>query len=251
MNDVTLTELKIVVERAVRPVRATVYSKRKMREELLAHLVSIFAEEMQEAGDEHAALDQVKRRFGDPRELTGELQQAVSQWDRFLYFIENFICFRAGESMLLHAARVAVLPYMWSAITCLLVLAVLLIRGRQYEIGRVMFGFLAASVVVSGIVFVLTFLAHGLRNALYCDTSRRSIPLAIVLGLLAALLLPVGGFVLSWTASSDVALGYAHFCFLCWFSLVVPVLLLLIAKGIDKGTSIDAEDGLPRQHTEE
>jgi hypothetical protein len=249
MNEVTEKELKIVVERTVRPVRATFYSKRKMREELLAHLVSIFEEEMQKAGDEHAALDQVRRRFGDPRELTGELQQAVTQWDRFLFFTENFICFRAGESVLRHAARVAVLPYMWFAIMCLLVPPVLLIRGRQYESGRVMFGMLAASVVVSGIVFILTFFAHGLRDALYCDTSRRSIPLAMVHGLLSAFLLPIGGFVLSWTASSDVALGYAHFCFLCWFSPVVPVLLLLIAKGIDKDTSIDAEDGLPSQHT--
>jgi len=56
----------------------------------------------------------------------------------------------------------------------------------------------------------------------------------MVHGLLSAFLLPIGGFVLSWTASSDIALGYAHFCFLCWFSLPVPVLLLLIAKGIDK-----------------
>jgi hypothetical protein len=247
MNDATLKELKTVVERAVRPVRVTFYSKRKIREELLAHLVSIFEEEIQKASDEHAALDQVRRRFGGPRELTGELQQAVSQGDRFLYFIENFICFRAGESVLRHAVRVAVLPCVWFAIMCLLVPSVLLIRGRQYEIGRVMFGMLAASVVVSGMVFILTFLAHGLRDALSCDTSRRSIPLAMVHGLLSAFLLPIGGFVLSWTASGDIALGYAHFCFLCWFSLPVPVLLLLIAKGIDKGTSIDAEDGLPRQ----
>jgi len=247
MNEVVEKELKIVVERAVRPVRATFYSKRKMREELLAHLVSIFEEEAEKLGDEQVALEEAKRRFGNPSELTGELQEAVSQWDRFLFFTENFICFRASESVLRHASRVAVLPYMWFAIMCLLVPPVLIIRGRQYEIGRMMFGMLAASVVVSGIVFILTFLAHGLRDALYCDTSRRSIPLAMVHGLLSAFLLPIGGFVLSWTASSDVALGYAHFCFLCWFSLVVPVLLLVIAKGIDKDTSIDAEDGLPEK----
>jgi hypothetical protein len=228
MNDATLKELKIVVERAVRPVRATFLRKRKIREELLAHLTAIFEEEAKHG--EQVALDQAKRRFGNPRELTGELQQSVSQWEPFLYFIENFICFRAGESVLRHAARVAVLPYMWFAIMCLLVPSVLLIRGRQYEIGRTMFGMLAASVVVSGIVFILTFFAHGLRDAL----SRRSIPRAMVHGLLSALLLPIGGFVLSWTASSDIALGYAHFCFLCWFSLPVPVLLLLIAKGIEK-----------------
>ena len=38
MNDVTLKELKIVVEQAVRPVRATMARKRRIREELLIHL---------------------------------------------------------------------------------------------------------------------------------------------------------------------------------------------------------------------
>ena len=49
MNDVILRELKIVVERAVRPVRATIARKRRMREELLAHLMAIFEEESREA----------------------------------------------------------------------------------------------------------------------------------------------------------------------------------------------------------
>ena len=46
MNDEILKELKIVVEQAVRPVRATMARKRQMREELLAHLTAIFEEEV-------------------------------------------------------------------------------------------------------------------------------------------------------------------------------------------------------------
>jgi hypothetical protein len=42
MNESTLTQLKIIVERAVRPVRASIARKRKMREELLAHVVGVF-----------------------------------------------------------------------------------------------------------------------------------------------------------------------------------------------------------------
>ncbi|NQT11696.1 MAG: hypothetical protein HQ582_03035 [Planctomycetes bacterium] len=89
MNDATLTELKVVVERAVRPVRATMARKHRMREELLAHLVAIFDEEEKHSGDEQAALEQAKRRFGDPRELTGQLQQGVSRWDRCRSILEN------------------------------------------------------------------------------------------------------------------------------------------------------------------
>jgi hypothetical protein len=45
MNDTTLTPLKVVVERAVRPVRAGARRKDRMREELLAHLVCIYDQE--------------------------------------------------------------------------------------------------------------------------------------------------------------------------------------------------------------
>ena len=97
MDDVILQELKRVVERAVRPVRATMARKRRMREELLAHLVAIFEEEAGKLGDEQAALEQAKQRFGDPRELTGQLQQAVPWLDRFRSILENMGC-QPGES---------------------------------------------------------------------------------------------------------------------------------------------------------
>ena len=45
MNDSTLTRLKVLVERAVRPVRASMSRKHKMREELLAHVSAVFEEE--------------------------------------------------------------------------------------------------------------------------------------------------------------------------------------------------------------
>lgn len=88
MNDATLKELKTVVERAVRPVRASMARKRKMREELLAHLVSIFEEESRH-DDEQAALERAKQRFGDPGELMPQLQQAVPRCDRCSAILEN------------------------------------------------------------------------------------------------------------------------------------------------------------------
>ena len=97
MNDVLLAEMKVVVERAVRPLRATMARKRRMREELLAHLVATFEEEVKHRGDEQAALEQAKRRFGDPRELTTQLQQAVPRWNRCRSILENMGC-RPSES---------------------------------------------------------------------------------------------------------------------------------------------------------
>ena len=66
MNESTLTQLKIIVERAVRPVEASIARKRKMREELLAHVVGVFEEESARLGDDRAALERTALRFGNP-----------------------------------------------------------------------------------------------------------------------------------------------------------------------------------------
>jgi hypothetical protein len=241
MNDATLTELKIVVERAVRPVRATIARKHTMREELLAHLVAIFEEELQKLGDEQAALVAARSRFGDPKALTPELQQVVSRYDRFDCGIEHYVHFRACESALRHAARIAAMPYIWLAIMVLLALPILLIRGRQYEIGRMMFALLAASVVVSAMALVLTLLIHGLRRALFCQPARRSIRLATFYGLVSLVLVPIGNIVLSWAVSRDAASGSVYFLILCGSSLLVPLLLLLVAKGIERDLRRETE----------
>ena len=70
MNESTLTQLKIIVERAVRPVRASTLRKRKMREELLAHVSGVFEEESARLGDDRAALERTALRFGNPAEVT-------------------------------------------------------------------------------------------------------------------------------------------------------------------------------------
>jgi hypothetical protein len=104
MNDATLKELKIVVEQTVRPVGATMARKRRMREELLAHLTAIFEEEFERLGDEQAALERAKRRFGDPGELTTQLQQSVPRWDRCRSILEN-MGYRPSESAWCLAAK--------------------------------------------------------------------------------------------------------------------------------------------------
>src|SRR5437867_3658470 len=81
MSEFTLIQLKILVERAVRPVRASAGRKQKMREELLAHVSAAFLEEMDKLGDERAALACTAQRFGQPAELTSQLQQAVPRRD--------------------------------------------------------------------------------------------------------------------------------------------------------------------------
>ncbi len=104
MNDSVLNELKALVDRAVRPVRATFARKRGMREELLAHLTEIYDEEAARLRDEHAALERAKERFGNPEELTTQLQQAVPRVDRCWSVLEN-VGYRPSESAWRLAAR--------------------------------------------------------------------------------------------------------------------------------------------------
>jgi hypothetical protein len=74
----------IMVERAVRPVRAGGARKLRMRQELLAHLTERFEAERARLGDDAAALDETTRRFGDPAEVTRELQSVVPVYERIL-----------------------------------------------------------------------------------------------------------------------------------------------------------------------
>ncbi|HET6572207.1 MAG TPA: hypothetical protein VFG68_01285 [Fimbriiglobus sp.] len=80
-----MTELTEAVERAVRPVWASRARKRRMRQELLTHLTTAFEEERARLGDDRLALNQALARFGDPVELTRELQAAVPRWERVLF----------------------------------------------------------------------------------------------------------------------------------------------------------------------
>ena len=81
MNESTLTQLKIIVERAVRPVRASTSRKGKMREELLAHVVGVFEDEWAKLGDERATVERTALRFGNPDEVTCQLQESVPARD--------------------------------------------------------------------------------------------------------------------------------------------------------------------------
>ena len=95
------------VERIVRPVKASVRRKRKMREELLAHLSAIFYEELARSGDPTAAVNTATERFGDPAELTAELQATAPRLERFEYQLESWLGWHPPETALRWMSRAA------------------------------------------------------------------------------------------------------------------------------------------------
>jgi ATP-dependent Clp protease ATP-binding subunit ClpC len=152
MNNATMTELKAVVDRVVQPVRATMARKRRMREELLAHLVAIYDEEGQR-GDERAAMERAKRRLGDPRELAAQLQHAVPWWDRSWSILEDMGC-RPGESAWRLAARHFLATLLISSVYVPLWL---LAHGNLQDMGPVEAQRLGALILAGAVLLIALF----------------------------------------------------------------------------------------------
>jgi hypothetical protein len=155
MNEATITQLKIIVERAVRPVHASISQKRKMREELLAHVIGAFEEETPRS-DETTALVRTRERFGAPEELTAQLQGSVPRSDRLLRFIENLLDHRPDESPVRRAMRFGL---MLSAVFGILILPPFIIQNRFSEWSVIP----AAGVLM----FAFTMMTHWMREALH------------------------------------------------------------------------------------
>ena len=174
MNESSLTQLKIIVERAVRPVRASTLHKRKMREELLAHVSGVFEEEFAQLGDERAALERTTLRFGTAAEVTGQLQESVPASDGFRRFWEG----RPGESTMRVAFRLAWVSGTLAVFSFVVALfAVGSIRALPLEaLIMCLCGVLALPVYLS----VLAFLTDWMEKALYGPTSRSRLKAALV-----------------------------------------------------------------------
>ncbi|MEO2090084.1 MAG: hypothetical protein ABGY75_11380 [Gemmataceae bacterium] len=192
-----------LVERAVRPVLAGPTRKLRMREELLAHLEGVYAEELARLGDEPAARAEAARRFGDPAALTADLQQSVSFRERLDGRINRLFGGHPGEPPVRMAGRaaglVAVLISGWLVLTltatavrrpddCSIPTAAQLLR---------LFGALLVFAPLA--VFLLTLLFVRTRDALHGPfAAPRSWRRAIGFAALAFLVVPLTGTAFYW-----------------------------------------------------
>ena len=172
MNESTLTRLKIVVERAVRPVRASVSCKRKMREELLAHVIGVFEEEFSRLDDEHTAVERTALRFGNPSEVTGQLQASVPAGDGITRFFEG----RPGESNIWGVLR---FHSGIGAVYLVLFGAVLFVAGRDRgwsleELKAVFSPHCVLPLVFVSIALTMYWMEKALRGARHLTTAPRA-----------------------------------------------------------------------------
>jgi hypothetical protein len=167
-----MKELMVQVERAVRPVRAGARRKDRMREELLAHLTSIYEEEGARLGDLSVAREAALGRFGEPTALTHALEESLTRQDRVIWFIERWIGWRTQESEARHMLRLAGAILGLLGAFALVVVAAWLtqrivnqMRGVQY-LPLVLLSQAALVAIGTGAVFFLGLLYFKMRDAL-------------------------------------------------------------------------------------
>jgi hypothetical protein len=194
MNDSVLDALKSVVDRAVRPVKATFARKRRIREELLSHLVSVFEEEAETLGDERTALERAKERFGDPGELSGQLRVSVPRWDRCRSFLES-LGYRRGEPvgrlaarhLLVTLAMYAVAVAIWLPIKAAVTPAISSVPGRHSDLAMILPIVLVVALISATLSLLLSPLPSRIGPLLY--GRRLGGPSFAVLSVLVSLLI--------------------------------------------------------------
>ncbi|MGW8257285.1 MAG: hypothetical protein ACWGMZ_07365, partial [Thermoguttaceae bacterium] len=199
------------------------------REELLGHLTAIFEEELEKLGDERAALDRAKQRFGDPHELTGQLQESVPRFDRIARLM-NVDLRRPDESLLHFAGRISSLGLAMSAVAILLLWPVACLHGRQSEIALRLYVLYCISILNIPLTVGVILLVDGMYRALHRDRSARSWRLAVVYGLMSMAFFPALAFLWYVSLTGDLALSFEHLRFACCFAPLGPVLFAALSK---------------------
>jgi hypothetical protein len=227
MIDETRTKLMVLVERAVRPVRASVSRKREMREELLAHVTGIFEEQVEKSGDERIALERTTQRFGDPREISDELRSSVPRWNRIQGFLQGGR-FEPGESSLHFTANYTLGPVMIYAIAVVGMFGITLLTGRWRDF-TITLQVMPVLTAVSA-VFVLFLLHFGskISRALYGSDSERSVRTVISYCSASVFLLPMVVTLIYWGAGLGVP--KSTLLLACALAPAIPVLVVLMAR---------------------
>jgi hypothetical protein len=200
MNESTMTGLKVIVERAVRPVLASNSHRRKFREELLAHVVGVFEEERARLEDDQTALERTALRFGNPAEVSRQLQKSVPAGDSVVRIWEG----QPGEATLWVLLRLACV-----AIACGLVAAcvVVLAAGRVAALPREAtyhgaYAFLGLPLFLFCLAFFTDFFETAFVDR--AKVSRLRVALSACIGSLFMLLFVAGAVWPAWLKGLDL-----------------------------------------------
>jgi hypothetical protein len=249
-----MINLRKDVERVVRPIRASTWRKNQMREELLAHLEGLLAEEKARRGDDVGAVRRARARFGEPGQLTTELQATVPRWERWAFVPVPGLQRgrrRPGETLGAYQrrwiVRMTCLVLVWGgfAVGCALV------GPRRIELT----GFFLVQVLVCTLLLGLGLLAEAIRRSLMRlesadPAARRTARRAVAFEALAAALLTgsiAAGVLLLIDRSAHVPLIPPRILWgvtLVSALVMLPVLAALVRSNIAQVRQFDQWDGL-------
>jgi hypothetical protein len=162
-----MKELMILVERAVRPVRASGRRKNRMRDELFAHANEIYEQEMARLGDAQAAIQTTALRFGESADLTRDLQASVGFQERIAFRMEYYFGWRAGESAARYTFRLSALLLLLNLICVVLTVACIVLINGPIDNLPLALRATVAMIVITGLdVFLLGLLYFKTRDAM-------------------------------------------------------------------------------------
>ena len=101
-------ELMVLVERVVRPLPIPLSRQRRLRKELLEHLHVLYVEELQRIENPVEAHERARQRFGNPADISRELNASVSASDRRSCFLQQIFQPRIRESQIAHSIRMLI-----------------------------------------------------------------------------------------------------------------------------------------------
>jgi hypothetical protein len=171
MNESSLVQLKIIVERAIRPVQASIARKRRMREELLAHVSGVFEEEFARLDNERSALEWTALRLGEPNDITTHLQESVPAGDGIARFFEG----RPNESMTWGVLRFV----LGLGVVCLVIFGAALFAAgwdrvwSLEELKTVTSNLTFLPVVLVGIALMMYWMENSIRGAQHLTAAPR------------------------------------------------------------------------------
>jgi hypothetical protein len=199
---VRLEQMRIV-ERIVRPVRASTPRKRKMREELLAHLSAVYDQELVRLHSPEAALKAAAERFGNPVELAEQLQAALPFHERLDHFVERWLAWRAPESVARYAFRQSLITLgILSTVFSLLFIGILLRYGWSDDRWTVIRVLASLTLIAPPTQFVFTIAWIKMRDSLWgVFGSPKSIVRAFFCGAAIAGVVMPSFMAIAWAAS--------------------------------------------------
>jgi hypothetical protein len=242
MNDPSLTQLKIIVERAVRSVPASTFCKRKMREELLAHVNGVFEEEFARLGDESSALARTNERFGQPAELAAQLQASVPRRVDSIHRIgEAVVGYPSTESTLRLAGRAATLVGAFCTFFLAMAIPIYVLRGEGSEwltIARI--PSLLAPLEMALLAFCGTLLVRGMQQALF-GPAGRSWRRGCLIAVAAWILIPALTFGNCMALFPDLQTSLRGFLVMLPFGAFMPLTMFVLAYGVHAECHRDQE----------